>query len=140
MTSSDSHDNGPKFLSDLIRDMHHLRQQQAGMETKMARLSHEHEQCSRRLDAIEGTLRAIGCRESDLVTNLATAEGRRQGQNSLMRTLLGPFLLIAAWFLSLTWFSIQHAEREEAGWQQQRQQQPPQMGPPVPSRLQEKKP
>lgn len=139
-----SADDGPWFLSDLIRDLEHLRQQQQGTEKRLEETAREHRQIERRIDAIENTLRAIGCRESDLSADLAAAEGRRQGQNRLMTALTAPALLLAAWFLSLTWYAIQHAQNAEPGRQQrlreefQRRELPPQMGPPVPDRLKQK--
>lgn len=155
MTRIGSDYQGPGFLSDLIRDMAHLRQQQEGMEAKMSRLNSEHERCSRRLDAIESTLRAIGCRETDLVADItrreaamaaenaerdakaleeaALAKGRMLGQRALLAALVPVGLLFAGWFLSLVWFAVIHAERDEPV--RLRQESPPQMGPPVPERL-----
>lgn len=133
MTRSNSSDTGPRFLSDLIRDMAHLRQQQVGTEKRLDEATREHRQIARRLDAVESTLRAIGCRESDLAADIAAAEGRRQGQSRLLGALTGPVLLVVAWFLSLTWMAIQHSQLDEP--RRRQQEMPPQMGPPVPERL-----
>lgn len=132
MTSARSSDNGPRFLSELLRDMAHLRRQQEGTEKKLAELNREHSRCQKRLDALEAVLQGVKDREGKITDDIAEAEGRRVGQEKLLGLLAGPAVLIAAWFLSLTWFAIQHAQRDEADRQQRLRERPPQTRPPNP--------
>lgn len=110
--------------------MRHLKQQQKGLESRMQRLSGEHEHCTRRLDAVEATLKAIGCRESDLAEEAAETRGRRIGQRNLTLTALPLAAVFLAWLLGVVWMAVRHAAFEEGEWQLQ-QKRPPPMQPPT---------
>jgi hypothetical protein len=147
MTRSNSADDGPRFLSDLTREHEHLRQQQQAVEKLLADAQRERVQINRRLDAVENTLRAIGCRETDLAVKEATDEGRRLGQRNLMTTtaiVIGPIVIaFGSWFLIQSFQAFRHVQVEEESWRLRNGVDPykPQMGPPVPPRLQkERKP
>jgi hypothetical protein len=114
-------DDGPLPVSELIEELTRLRQRQN--ET-----TREQRQITRRLDAVEATLKAISCRENDLAESMAQVEGRRQGQLSLINSLLAPVLLVLTWFFSMVWFAIQHAQLDEP--RRKQQEQAPQIKPP----------
>ena len=142
MTRSNSSDNGPRFLSDLIREFHHLQQQQEATEHALARLTDEHKFTTRRLDAIEATLKAIGCRETDLAVKAADAEGRRLGQRNLayvVAIVVVPLVVgFFTWLIPATLQAIKHSQLEEDFWRHQRDIYRPDMGPPPIKRPQEK--
>jgi hypothetical protein len=146
MTRPGSTDDGPRFLSDLTREHEHLRQQQQAVEKLLVEAARERTFINRRLDAIEATLRAIGCRESDLAVKEAADEGRRLGQRNLLTTtaiVFGPIIIaLGSWFLIQSFQAFRHVQVEEESWRLRNGADPyrPQMGPPVPKRLQERKP
>lgn len=135
-----STDDGPRFLSDLIREFHHLQEQQKGIEKRLQKFTEENSFVVRRLDAVENTLRNIGIREGDLATDFARAEGRKIGQRNVV-TLVGVIVIplsiaFMAWFIPASLDAIRHSRVEEERWRLEDFRNPPQFGPELPPRLQ----
>jgi hypothetical protein len=140
-----STDDGPRFLSDLIREFAHLKNQQISIEKKIQEFIKENNFIVKRIDAIEGTLRAIGVREGDLATDFAKAEGRKIGQRNIL-ALVGVIVVpisiaFMAWFIPATLNAIKHSTVEEERWRlEDLRNPPPQFGPELPPRFQPKQP
>lgn len=135
-----STDDGPQFLSELLRDFHHLMQQQQAVEEKLMRLGAEQGQIRKRLDAVENTLRAIGIRENDLATRESARRAMIQGRNGallMIVRLAGPLLVaVSSWVAIQLMFAVQHARMDELinGPPQRKPRQ--YVVPPVPQQLQ----
>ena len=134
-----STDDGPRFLSDLIREFEHLKDQQVAIEKKLQEFARENNFIVKRIDAVENTLRAIGVREGDLATDFARAEGKKIGQRNMV-TLVGVIIVplsiaFLAWFVPATLEAIKHSTVEEERWRLEDLRNPPQFGPELPPRF-----
>jgi uncharacterized protein (DUF3084 family) len=146
MRRSGNPDEAPPFLTELLNGLREIREQQEEMAGMLTQVGEGQALCRKRLDALEArvqvlkeeedalesTVQGLKDEEERIANELLTAQGRREGIQSLLNRLTAPALLLATWFLSQIWFSIQHAQRDEADRQQRLREQAPQRGQPNP--------
>ena len=148
-TSDRNTDDGPVFVSDVVRSLRHLQKQQEGLEKRLHALMAEHELCSHRLNAVEKILENIDDRESKLKKAIdsvqitqVTNETRRISQRTVITVVIltvAPLVIaFLSWFVPETLKAIRHAIVEEENWRLRQDPYRPNIGPPVIPRSQKK--
>ena len=148
-TSDTNIDDGPIFVSDVVRKLRHLQKQQEGLERRLHALMTEHELCSHRLNAVEKILEDIDDRESKLKDEIGsvqlaqtTNETRRISQRTVITIVVltvAPLVIaFLSWFIPETLKAIRHTIVEEENWRLRQDPYRPNIGPPVIPRPQKK--
>jgi hypothetical protein len=148
-TSDTNIDDGPIFVSDVVRKLRHLQKQQEGLERRLHNLMAEHELCSHRLNAVEKILKNIDGRESKLEDDIGSVkltqtinETRRISQRTVITavvlTVAPPVIAFLSWFVPETLKAIRHAIVEEENWRLRQDPYRPNLGSPVIPRSQKK--
>lgn len=132
---SNNTDNGPLFISDLVKELQQLQKQQKQIESQIVQLSEEHRDFQSRIDDIETAIKTSEVRETGLVVDAAKNEALRIGQRNTATAFLaviGPIVVVfLAWFIPAAMMAIKHAQVEE---ERMNNLPPQQYGPPAPTK------